>query len=161
LDSTDLLKNLDQLRRMQIDLALEHLALGSVPAERVSLLDMEQDEDSSRRYKRNAERFAKKEADVNSLMIRLEELSEAMRGFHFSMDEMRVTQVQAQAQPTAGGANTGAGGDRGRSTTNEPDSTQANAASPPLPPKVVGSQDAQGGRASSSSKAFVQKNGLR
>ncbi|TPX55252.1 hypothetical protein PhCBS80983_g05473 [Powellomyces hirtus] len=78
LDSTNLLKNLDELRKMQIDLAMEHLALGSVPAERVSLLDMEQDEDSSRRYKRNAERFAKKEADVNSLMIRLEELSEAM-----------------------------------------------------------------------------------
>ncbi|KAJ3135831.1 hypothetical protein HDU90_003570 [Geranomyces variabilis] len=80
---------------MQIDLALEHLALGNVPAERVSLLDMEQDEDSSRRYKRNAERFAKKEANVNNLMIRLEELSEAMRQFHFSMDEIRASTAGA------------------------------------------------------------------
>ncbi|KAJ3179189.1 hypothetical protein HDU87_003148 [Geranomyces variabilis] len=80
---------------MQIDLALEHLALGNVPAERVSLLDMEQDEDSSRRYKRNAERFAKKEANVNNLMIRLEELSEAMRQFHFSMDEIRASTAAA------------------------------------------------------------------
>ncbi|KAJ3147647.1 hypothetical protein HDU89_005265 [Geranomyces variabilis] len=82
---------------------------------------MEQDEDSSRRYKRNAERFAKKEANVNNLMIRvsvtffagaaetvqlsltvfalefsqLEELSEAMRQFHFSMDEIRASTAGA------------------------------------------------------------------
>ncbi|KAJ3300336.1 hypothetical protein HK104_001754 [Borealophlyctis nickersoniae] len=66
---------LDQLRRMQINLALEHLNLESLP---LSSHDAEADDDSSRRYRRNAERFAKKETDVNNLMLKLEELSEAM-----------------------------------------------------------------------------------
>ena len=32
---------------------------------------IEKDEDSSRRFKRNAERFAKKEVDVNNLMLKV------------------------------------------------------------------------------------------
>ncbi|KAI8818900.1 uncharacterized protein EV422DRAFT_535855 [Fimicolochytrium jonesii] len=97
-DTTELFKNLDHLRRMQIDIALEHLALGKQSSERLSALDVNPDEDSTRRYKRNAERFAKREAEVNGLMSRLEELSESMRNFHDSMDLLRAG---ASGNPTS------------------------------------------------------------
>ncbi|KNC96595.1 uncharacterized protein SPPG_08179 [Spizellomyces punctatus DAOM BR117] len=97
-DSSELFKSLDQLRRMQIDLALEHLAMESVPTEELSLPDLEQDKDSAQRYQRNADRFAKREADVNNLMLRLEDLSQAMRDFHDSMDDVRTRSTNIQRE---------------------------------------------------------------
>ncbi|KAI9013043.1 hypothetical protein BC832DRAFT_277216 [Gaertneriomyces semiglobifer] len=70
-DSSDFFQSLDQLRRMQIDLALEHLSLETVSSDTQISSDGANDEDeTSARYRRNAERFVKKEKDVNNLMER-------------------------------------------------------------------------------------------
>ncbi|KAJ3087640.1 hypothetical protein HK102_010596, partial [Quaeritorhiza haematococci] len=65
--STQLFQELESLRKQQISLALVHLGTEGFPAEGLSV-NVDQDEDPTRRYKRNAERFGQKEAGVNNLM---------------------------------------------------------------------------------------------
>ncbi|CAG8586626.1 3510_t:CDS:2 [Diversispora eburnea] len=72
-NSDSIFEELDLIRRKQIALAIEHIALENLPDEEISL-SRETTEDSEENFKRNSERFAKKEQDLNNLMNNLNNL---------------------------------------------------------------------------------------
>ncbi|CAG8444186.1 4576_t:CDS:2, partial [Acaulospora colombiana] len=69
-DSNNIFKELDLIRKKQIALAVEHITLENLPDEEM----LETPVDSEENFKRNSERFAKKEHDLNSLMNNLNNL---------------------------------------------------------------------------------------
>ncbi|CAG8507127.1 5112_t:CDS:2 [Funneliformis caledonium] len=76
---------LDLIRSKQISLAVEHISLENLPDKEMPL-GSGITEDSEENFKRNSERFAKKEQDLNNLMAnlnnlmgKLEELGQSMK----------------------------------------------------------------------------------
>ncbi|CAI2182803.1 273_t:CDS:2 [Funneliformis geosporum] len=83
-NSDSIFKELDLIRSKQISLAVEHISLENLPDKEMPL-GSEIAEDSEENFKRNSERFAKKEDDLNNLMEnlnnlmgKLEELGQSM-----------------------------------------------------------------------------------
>ncbi|CAG8784871.1 4735_t:CDS:2, partial [Gigaspora margarita] len=72
-NSDSVFKELDQIRKKQISLAVEHISLENLPDEEMPFAK-ETDEDSEENFKKNSEQFAKKEHDLNNLMTNLNNL---------------------------------------------------------------------------------------
>ncbi|CAG8439989.1 5563_t:CDS:10 [Scutellospora calospora] len=72
-NSDSIFKELDQIRKKQITLAVEHISLENLPDEEMSFAK-EPAEDSEENFKKNSEQFAKKEYDLNNLMTNLNNL---------------------------------------------------------------------------------------
>lgn len=86
-NSDSVFKELDQIRKKQISLAVEHISLENLPDEEMPFAK-ETDEDSEENFKKNSEQFAKKEHDLNNLMTnlnnligKLEDLGQSMNMF--------------------------------------------------------------------------------
>ncbi|CAG8548416.1 9177_t:CDS:2 [Acaulospora morrowiae] len=83
-DSNNIFKELESIRKKQIALAVEHIKLENVPDEEIPL-GKDTPVDSEENFKRNSERFSKREHDLNSLMtnlnnlmVKLEDLGQSM-----------------------------------------------------------------------------------
>ncbi|KAL1922992.1 uncharacterized protein VTP21DRAFT_9368 [Calcarisporiella thermophila] len=90
--SQPLFKELDLIRRKQIALAVEHIALENIFGEenKPAIPDVE-NEASTKSYRKSVEDLAKKDHELNGLMAKLEDLRQSMSAFHdLSLNRIRV-----------------------------------------------------------------------
>ncbi|CAG8453001.1 17270_t:CDS:2 [Gigaspora rosea] len=88
-NSDSVFKELDQIRKKQISLAVEHISLENLPDEEMPFAK-ETDEDSEENFKKNSEQFAKKEHDLNNLMTNLNNLIGKLKR-HYERSDKRTT----------------------------------------------------------------------
>ncbi|KAH8556442.1 hypothetical protein BGW37DRAFT_524644 [Umbelopsis sp. PMI_123] len=79
-NSTQILNELDKIRRKQINLATEHISLDGVVDN--SHQDVTNDEDHEGGYQKNVDNFQKREANLINLMDKLDDLGQMMKQFH-------------------------------------------------------------------------------
>ncbi|CAG8595392.1 5374_t:CDS:2, partial [Ambispora leptoticha] len=83
-NSDNVFKDLDYIRRKQIELAHQHVALENSQDEELPVIPTE---DSAEAFKRNADLFVKKEQDLNNLMENLNNLMEKLEDLGQSMGQ--------------------------------------------------------------------------
>ncbi|CAG8548110.1 7521_t:CDS:2 [Ambispora gerdemannii] len=83
-NSDNVFKDLDYIRRKQIELAHQHVALENSQDEELPVIPTE---DSAEAFKRNADLFVKKEQDLNNLMGNLNNLMEKLEDLEQSMGQ--------------------------------------------------------------------------
>ncbi|KAI8581876.1 hypothetical protein K450DRAFT_229664 [Umbelopsis ramanniana AG] len=75
-NSTQILNELDKIRRKQINLATEHISLDGVVDN--SHQDVADDQDHEVGYQKNVDNFQKREANLINLMDKLDDLGQMM-----------------------------------------------------------------------------------
>ncbi|KAI9272850.1 hypothetical protein BDA99DRAFT_499384 [Phascolomyces articulosus] len=80
-DTERIFRELDVIRRKQIDLARDHIALENItdlPRRQSTLQQFGESNEIEHGYQQNLENFHKKEVDLKSLMLKLDDLGACM-----------------------------------------------------------------------------------